>query len=62
MNTDPAETFAEADAAPSAAFVQAISHFFDTDPQDLLVELGYYQRDSADGGAETAPGGSASSQ
>lgn len=53
MNTDPAETFAEADAAPSAAFVQAISHFFDTDPQDLLVELGYYQRDDA--GSAPAP-------
>ena len=30
--------------APSAAFIQAISAFLDTDPSDLLVELGYYDR------------------
>ncbi len=31
--------------APSMEFIHAISEFFDTDPQDLLVELGYYNRD-----------------
>lgn len=37
------------DAAPSADFVRAVSDFFDTDPADLLSELGYYDRS---GGAE----------
>ena len=32
-------------AAPSADFIQAISRFLDTDPDDLLLELGYYTRD-----------------
>lgn len=36
--------------APSVDFINAISEFFETDPSDLLVELGYYQRD------ETVPG------
>lgn len=36
-------------AAPSADFIQAISQFLDTDPSDLLAELGYYVR------AENAP-------
>jgi hypothetical protein len=30
---------------PSAEFIQAISEFLDTDPKDLLVELGYYEAD-----------------
>ena len=34
------------DNAPSAEFIQAISEFLDTDPKDLLVELGYYEPDS----------------
>ncbi len=51
MNTDPEmsvecavrpETLTE---APSADFIQAISEFLDTDPNDLLLELGYYTRD-----------------
>jgi hypothetical protein len=32
-------------AAPSVDFINAISEFFETDPSDLLVELGYYKRD-----------------
>ncbi len=32
-------------AAPSMDFINAISEFFETDPSDLLVELGYYKRD-----------------
>jgi len=32
----------EPSAAPSADFIEAISRFLDTDPDDLLVELGYY--------------------
>lgn len=32
-------------AAPSVDFITAISDFFETDPSDLLVELGYYKRD-----------------
>jgi len=34
-------------AAPSADFIQAISRFLDTNPDDLLVELGYYTRDES---------------
>lgn len=34
-----------ADNTPSAQFIQAISEFLDTDPKDLLVELGYYEAD-----------------
>ncbi len=34
-------------ATPSADFIQAISRFLDTDPDDLLVELGYYSSDEA---------------
>ena len=33
--------------APSVDFITAISEFFETDPSDLLVELGYYNRDEA---------------
>ncbi len=33
------------DAAPSADFIHAISQFLDTNPHDLLVELGYYSRE-----------------
>ena len=33
-------------AAPSADFINAISDFLDTDPSDLLLELGYYQREA----------------
>jgi len=29
----------------SAEFVRAVSDFLDTDPTDLLNELGYYDRD-----------------
>jgi|GEM_PF-5824601 hypothetical protein len=29
---------------PSANFVRAVSDFLDTDPSDLLNELGYYKR------------------
>ena len=32
-------------ATPSADFIHAISQFLDTDPDDLLVELGYYSSD-----------------
>jgi len=35
-------------AAPSVDFIQAISEFLDTDPADLLVELGYYTRSGRD--------------
>ena len=31
---------------PSADFIHAISEFLDTDPADLLVELGYYAREA----------------
>lgn len=39
---------AEQAATPSADFINAISRFFDTDPDDLLVELGYYSSDEQD--------------
>lgn len=29
---------------PSAEFVRAVSDLLDTDPTDLLAELGYYER------------------
>lgn len=35
-------------AAPSADFINAISDFLDTDPSDLLLELGYYKREVSD--------------
>jgi hypothetical protein len=35
------------DGTPSAEFINAISEFFDTDPNDLLVELGYYKRQAS---------------
>ncbi|MGI4791714.1 MAG: hypothetical protein ACRYFS_23075 [Janthinobacterium lividum] len=34
-------------ATPSVDFIHAISRFLDTDPDDLLVELGYYSNDEA---------------
>ena len=36
-----------ADNAPSADFICAISEFLDTDPRDLLVELGYYNSEES---------------
>ena len=36
----------QCEATPSAEFVTAISEFFETDPSDLLAELGYYSRQS----------------
>jgi len=35
------------DATPSAEFINAISEFFDTDPSDMLMELGYYKRQAS---------------
>ncbi|MEO7718688.1 MAG: hypothetical protein ABIY70_21020 [Capsulimonas sp.] len=50
MNTemqDAASCTPAADSAtPSAEFIHAISEFFETDPSDLLAELGYYQREA----------------
>lgn len=43
MSTDEI-TNAEAAAAPSADWVKAVSEYLDTDPADLLAELGYYDR------------------
>lgn len=37
----PTETEIE---MPSAEFVRAVSDLLDTDPTDLLAELGYYDR------------------
>ena len=51
MNTEmtnaDACTPAADSAAPSAEFIHAISEFFETDPSDLLAELGYYQRETS---------------
>jgi hypothetical protein len=41
--------------APSPEFINAISEFFDTDPSDLLVELGYYARESEISTSTVAP-------
>ena len=46
MQTETEETppmTAEAET-PSAEFVRAVSDLLDTDPADLLAELGYYDR------------------
>jgi hypothetical protein len=32
------------ETAPSADWVKAVSEYLDTDPTDLLAELGYYDR------------------
>ncbi len=48
MNTDPEmspDCLTVPAEAPSADFIHAISEFLDTDPNDLLLELGYYTRD-----------------
>jgi len=42
MNTDSELT--DSAAAPSEAWVKAVSEYLDTDPADLLAELGYYDR------------------
>ncbi len=42
----PTQTTADLAAAPSADFIQAVSQFLDTDPSDLLLELGYYSRET----------------
>ncbi|BDI33030.1 hypothetical protein CCAX7_50810 [Capsulimonas corticalis] len=42
----------DASTAPSAEFIHAISEFFETDPSDLLSELGYYQREASSSRAE----------
>ena len=50
MNTE-AQTLTHGEeqaATPSVDFIHAISQFLDTDPADLLVELGYYTRDESD--------------
>lgn len=46
MNTELVETAEGATEmeTPSADFVRAVSDFLDTDPTDLLAELGYYDR------------------
>lgn len=51
MNTNDAVAGSMADPttenAPSADFICAISEFLDTDPNDLLVELGYHHDEEA---------------
>ena len=53
MNTEPEmpameTTMVPPAETPSADFIHAISAFLDTDPDDLLVELGYYTREADD--------------
>ena len=43
------------EATPSAEFVTAISEFFETDPSDLLAELGYYSRQSEEAVSQAIP-------
>jgi hypothetical protein len=46
MGTTPLVVVDEAsEGRPSASFIYAISEFLDTDPNDLLFELGYYDRE-----------------
>lgn len=40
---------------PSVDFIHAISEFLDTDPDDLLVELGYYSREESAASDSAAP-------
>ena len=42
IEAETLEPSAEQAATPSADFINAISRFLDTNPDDLLVELGYY--------------------
>lgn len=42
------ESLASDNVTPSADYINAISEFFDTDPKDLLVELGYYKREAVE--------------
>ena len=44
MNTETEVTTTAEDKMPSADWVRAVSDFLDTDPTDLLDELGYYDR------------------
>ena len=45
MMVDPEMTQQQSPySPPSAEFIHAISEFFETDPSDLLLELGYYTR------------------
>ena len=49
MNTENLYANEAAEAAtPSPEFINAVSEFFDIDPSDLLVELGYYMREAND--------------
>ena len=42
--TEPVQSLTDgASDGPSIDFIQAISEFLDTDPTDLLVELGYHE-------------------
>ncbi len=44
-STESAETAMLSETeVPSAEWVKAVSDFLDTDPSDLLAELGYYDR------------------
>ncbi len=40
---------------PSVDFIHAISTFLNTDPDDLLVELGYYSREESDAPTTVSP-------
>jgi hypothetical protein len=40
---------------PSADYIQAISQFLETDPSDLLAELGYYDRGQRQALADVVP-------
>lgn len=44
MTTETEATTNTEDKMPSADWVRAVSDFLDTDPTDLLDELGYYDR------------------
>lgn len=48
----PTQTAADLAAAPSADFIEAVSQFLDTDPSDLLRELGYYSRETDSASSE----------
>jgi hypothetical protein len=47
ITMDAVDEMPAATDGPSADFICKISQFLDTDPSDILAELGYYSNDEA---------------
>jgi len=61
MTNAAATTDDETTEAPSAEWVKAVSEYLDTDPADLLAELGYYDRSDEEPSTAAEPSGVARS-